>query len=128
MCDSILLFRQPLPGICACDVGFSSCCLGFFGVAFIIWFFAQSCVQAESARLQAQLDALRSSSSSNAAAAGALAALQARHEQAEAQLASLFGADERATQLTVENDRLRERLERTEGQVTGYNDWVRDRV
>lgn len=73
--------------------------------------------QAEASRLQAQLDTLRSSSSSNAAAVEALAALQARHEAAAGQLAALAGADARAAQLTSENDKLRERLERTEGQV-----------
>jgi DNA repair exonuclease SbcCD ATPase subunit len=74
-------------------------------------------LQAEASRLQEQLDGLRSSSSSNAAAADALASLQARYEAAAAQLAALAGADERAAQLTAENDKLRERLERTEGQV-----------
>jgi hypothetical protein len=32
-------------------------------------------------------------------------------------LPALAGADERAAQLTAQNDKLRERLERTEGQV-----------
>lgn len=74
-------------------------------------------LQAEAARLQSELDELRSSHNQATVASEALTALQAKYDAAAAQLAALEGADERAAQLTVENDKLRERLEKTEGQV-----------
>lgn len=74
-------------------------------------------LQIEAMRLQAELDELRNSHSEASARSEALTALQAKYDTAAAQLAALEGADDRAAQLTAENDKLRERLEKTEGQV-----------
>ncbi len=73
--------------------------------------------QDETARLTAELDSLRGSVSSAAAASDALVALQLRHEEAAARVAALEGADSRAAQLLGDNERLRERLERSEAQA-----------
>lgn len=67
--------------------------------------------------MQAELNELRSSHSKASARSEALTSLQTQYDLVAAQLAALEGADDRAAQLTAENDKLRQRLEKTEGQV-----------
>lgn len=74
-------------------------------------------LQSELNRLQAEYDELRSSHTEATARGEVLTALQAKYDAAAAQLSALEGADALAAQFTAENDKLRDRLEKTEGQV-----------
>jgi hypothetical protein len=74
-------------------------------------------LQAEVSRLMAEVSDLKCTSGDRATLAADLAALKAIHETAVGRLAGLEGADGRAAQLTADLDRLRERLDKSEGQV-----------